>query len=157
MDPPPTAGPVSSASPEARLKDRLLEEIKKTKAVFYNMIVAQAQKIDVAADRVTFTFSPVQRALQGTVEQNRAWLEGLAHRVAGRKMAIAVVQGDAAGSSDAQGREASNPGAGNGGAATGSSTDKTRQSTLREQALADTSVQALLEVFPAEIRDVEEM
>jgi len=156
-DPRPTTGPVSTATPEAGLKDRLLEEIKKTKAVFYNMIVAQAQKIDVAADRVTFTFSPVQRALQGTVEQNRAWLEGLAHRVAGRKMAIAVVQGEASGSSETPGREASNPGARSGGAATGSSTDKTRQSTLREQALADTSVQALLEVFPAEIRDVEEM
>ena len=34
-------------------------------------------------------------------------------------------------------------------------TDK--KSALREQALADASVQALLEVFPAEIRDVEEM
>jgi len=32
-----------------------------------------------------------------------------------------------------------------------------RKSTLREQALADAGVQALLEVFPAEIRDVEEM
>jgi hypothetical protein len=32
-----------------------------------------------------------------------------------------------------------------------------RKSALREQALADAGVQALLEVFPAEIRDVEEM
>jgi hypothetical protein len=35
--------------------------------------------------------------------------------------------------------------------------DREKKSTLREQALADAGVQALLEVFPAEIRDVEEM
>jgi hypothetical protein len=34
-------------------------------------------------------------------------------------------------------------------------TDK--KSELREKALADTAVQTMLEVFPAEIRDVEEM
>ena len=32
-----------------------------------------------------------------------------------------------------------------------------KKSALREKALADAGVQALLEVFPAEIRDVEEM
>jgi len=32
-----------------------------------------------------------------------------------------------------------------------------KKTALREQALADAGVQALLEVFPAEIRDVEEM
>jgi hypothetical protein len=32
-----------------------------------------------------------------------------------------------------------------------------RKTALRDQALADAGVQALLEVFPAEIRDVEEM
>jgi hypothetical protein len=32
-----------------------------------------------------------------------------------------------------------------------------KKTELREQALADAGVQALLEVFPAEIRDVEEM
>ena len=39
----------------------------------------------------------------------------------------------------------------------GGNGDSNRKSTLREQALADAGVQALLEVFPAEIRDVEEM
>ena len=32
-----------------------------------------------------------------------------------------------------------------------------KKSALKEQALADPGVQALFEVFPAEIRDVEEM
>ena len=35
--------------------------------------------------------------------------------------------------------------------------DADRKAALRQQALADAGVQALLEVFPAEIRDVEEM
>ena len=40
-------------------------------------------------------------------------------------------------------------------AADAKSTDK--KSALRDKALADAGVQAMLEVFPAEIRDVEEM
>ena len=144
-------------------KDDLLAEIKKSKAVFYNMVVAQAQKIEVAGDRVTFTFSPMQRTLSSTLEQHRTWLEGLALRLAGRRMAIVGVQGEASApllpsstsstsspgpGVDAPGHDASGPAVGAGEA---------RKSTLREQALADAGVQALLEVFPAEIRDVEEM
>ncbi len=35
--------------------------------------------------------------------------------------------------------------------------EKDRQSELRQQALADSGVQAMLDVFAAEIKDVEEM
>src|SRR5262245_42174260 len=49
------------ATPPGSLKDTLLSEIRKSKQVFYNMVVAQAQKIEVAGDRVTFTFAPNQR------------------------------------------------------------------------------------------------
>jgi hypothetical protein len=126
--------------------------------VFYNMVVAQAQKIEVAQDRVSFTFSPTQRTLFGALEQHRAWLEGLAQQLAGRRIAIVGVQeaaapepgtpSPAAATSDAPGHAASGTAVNAGDA---------RKSTLREQALADAGVQALLEVFPAEIRDVEEM
>ena len=61
-------------------KDAFLAEIRKSKAVFYNTVVAQAQKIEVAGDRVTFTFSPTQRALREQFEQNRAWLESIAQQ-----------------------------------------------------------------------------
>jgi hypothetical protein len=153
---PPDKAPPSSGA-DAGVKVRVLEEIKASKAVFYNMVVAQAQQIDLAADRLTFTFSPSQRTLGDSVEQNRPWLEGLAQRSAGRKLAIVVVQGQAAPNGDAPGGQATGQGARNGGAVTANGGDRGRQSALREQALADTSVQALLEVFPAEIRDVEEM
>ena len=107
------------------------------------MVVAQAQKIEVAADRVTFTFSPNQRALRDTFEQNRGWLESLAQQVAGRRIAAACVVGappDAAVQPAAEDRTAAD-----------------KKSALRQQALADAGVQTMLEIFPAEIRDVEEM
>ena len=113
------------------------------------MVVAQAQKIEVAGDRVTFTFSPNQRALRDTFEQNRAWLESIAQQVAGRRITAACVLGDGV-AEPTRGRRPRDV----------KSADKKsadRKSALREQALADAGVQTMLEVFPAEIRDVEEM
>ncbi len=138
--------------PEAGFKDALLAEIRKGKAVLYNTVVAQAQRIDVTADRVTFTFSPSQRALRDAVEQYRPWLESVALQVAGRKIAIASTQQDAASAS----ASSSSPPTADAAAAAADEA-KTKKSALREQALADAGVQTLLEVFPAEIRDVEEM
>ncbi len=124
-------------------KDALLAEIRKTKVAFYNTVVAQAQKIEAAGDRLTFTFAPHQRTLQGMLEEKRAWLETLALDVSGRKIVLAAVQGEVAPAPAAE------------AAATAAAAEK--KSALREQALADAGVQAMLEVFPAEIRDVEEM
>jgi DNA polymerase-3 subunit gamma/tau len=139
--PPAAASPqavearTSAPSDAAGFKDALLAQIKNGKPVFYNMVVAQAQTIEAAADRVTFTFSPNQRALSTTFEQNRAWLESIAQQVAGRRItASCVVAAPAAGVTAAE-----------------------KKSALRQQALADAGVQTMLEIFPAEIRDVEEM
>jgi DNA polymerase-3 subunit gamma/tau len=131
-----------AAAPAGSFKDALLAEIRKTKAVFYNTVVAQAQRIDVTADRVTFTFSAAQRALRDVFEQNRGWLESVAQQVSGRRISVAAGQIDqpAPKPVDASGSDAAD-----------------KQAALRQQALADAGVQAMLEVFPAEIRDVEEM
>ncbi len=139
----PGEGPAGSARlpPAAgNIKDAFLAEIRKAKVVFYNMVVAQAQKIDVANDRVTFTFTPNQRALRDQVEQQKSWLESIAQQATGRKIAIA----------SAMSEPASAPAAGSQPAA-----DK--KTALRDKALADPAVQTMLEVFPADIRDVEEM
>ena len=104
------------------------------------MVVAQAQKIEVVGDRVTFTFSPNQRTLRDTFEQNRGWLESVGQQVAGRRI-VFTAQGDAASPAPAEaGQKAPD-----------------KKAALREQALADAGVQTMLEMFPAEIRDVEEM
>jgi DNA polymerase III subunit gamma/tau len=160
---------------EGNLKDALLAEIKKAKSVFYNMVVAQAQKIEIAGDRLTFTFSATQRTLCDTVDQHKAWLEGLAQQLSGRRIAVARVLEEAAPLPSQAARKTETSGkvsAASGVAAPVNDIsdindlnhvnnlnagDSARKSTLREQALADAGVQALLEVFPAEIRDVEEM
>jgi DNA polymerase-3 subunit gamma/tau len=139
------AAPASTPSPETvesspDFKDTFLAEIRRTKFVFYSAVVVQAQNIEVAADRVTFVFSASQRVLRDNVEQHRAALEAAAQKVAGRRMAVAAVLNEATPS----GPLPSDPQEG-------------KKTELREQALADAGVKALLEVFPAEIRDVEEL
>jgi DNA polymerase III subunit gamma/tau len=138
--------PKMAATPIASgdFKNALLAEIRKSKVAFYNTVVAQAQRIEATGDRLTFTFAPNQRALQAMFEEKRAWLEGLAFDVSGRKIALSVIQGDA-------------PPASSGEAAATAAAAAEKKSALREQALADAGVQAMLEVFPAEIRDVEEI
>ncbi len=146
--PPPSAPPPSASTPS--LRDALLNEIRKSKMVFYNTVVAQAQKIEVIGDRVTFTFSPNHRSLRDMFEQSRPSLEAMAQQVSGRKIAIASVQVDGAGAAAANAPADADP-------AAASAAKADRKSALKEQALKDSNVQAMLEVFPAEIRDVEEM
>ena len=92
---------------------------------------------------------PETRALRDALEQNRPWLETLAQQLGGRKIGVVGVQTDASAVTDTQSSEKA------GGSAEKSAAD--RKSALREQAMADAGVRALLEVFPAEIRDIEEM
>ncbi|HZP48675.1 MAG TPA: DNA polymerase III subunit gamma/tau [Vicinamibacterales bacterium] len=134
------------APPAGNAKDAFLAEIRKQKMVFYSTIVAQAQKIDVTGDRITFTFSANQRSLRDALEEKRSWLESVAQQATGRRFAVGSVHlTDTAGGAPS-------------GAAPSDTADKADKKTaLREQALADPGVQAMLEVFPADIRDVEEM
>ena len=127
-----------------QLKEAFLNEVQKSKKFFYGTVVAQAQRIDVEGDRVVFTFAPQHRALRDQLDQTRIWLDALATQLSGRKMSVASAEGAA---------PASKPGA-PGPAAP--APQKDRQSDLRQQALADSGVQAMLDVFAAEIKDVEE-
>jgi len=147
---PPAASNLPSTPPAAsNLKDALLNEIRKSKVVFYNTVVAQAQKIEVSGDRVTFTFAAAHRSLRDMFEKDRALIESMAQQVSGRRIAVASVQLDAngAGAGAATADAPARPPA--------AKPDK--KTELKEQALKDANVQAMLEVFPAEIRDVEEM
>ena len=157
---PAHGGPNMAAASAAALKDLLLAEIRKSKAVFYGTVVAQAQKIEVNPGKVTFTFSANQGALRAMFEQNRAWLESVADKLAGRKVAVESTQtGPAAATVESApaGGGADKTATDKNGAAEGPSNRPDRKTVLKEQALADAGVQAMLEVFPAEIRDVEEM
>src|SRR4029453_13704502 len=138
----------ASSNETTTFKDAFLAEIRKTKVVFYNTVVAQAQKIDVAMDRITFTFSATQRTLRDVFDQNRAWLESTAEQVARRKVGVSAVQTEPA---------AAEPSSTAPSATAPPDPAAVKKASLREQAMADTGVQAFLEVFPAEIGDVEEM
>jgi len=133
---------------DARLKDKLLAEIRSGKATFYSTVVAQAQRIDAANDRVTFVFGPAHSALRGLFDQQRAWLDAAAERVAGRKIAV-VSELVAAAPSNSFAYPAQ--------AVPTPVQPAEKKRDLKAEAMSSSTVQAMLDVFPAEIRDVEEM
>ena len=145
-----SAAPVAPAAKgplAANVKDSLLGEIKAGKPFFYNTVVAQAQKIEVTGDRVTFVFSPTHRALREQFEQSRAWVETTAERVVGRRVMVESTQGAAPAPGTAE----------TGAKAQSSSASGPDKRDLKADAMSSSAIQAVLEVFPAEIRDVEEM
>ncbi len=144
---PADAMPAVQQVAAADLKDAFLSEVRKSKKFFYGTVVAQAQRIDIDGDKVVFTFAPQHRALRVHLDQTRAWLDALASQLSGRKMTVASAEGVAASSSAKPGAQPP------------SAEPRTndRQNDLRQQALADSGVQAMLDVFAAEIKDIEEM
>jgi DNA polymerase-3 subunit gamma/tau len=141
------AAPTVQRVAPGELKDSFLNEIRKSKKYFYGTVVAQAQRIDIDidGDRVVFTFAPQHRALRDQLEQSRSWLDAMASQLSGRKMTVAALEGTAAAGSAQTTSEAP-----------GQAASKERQQDLRQQALSDSGVQAMLDVFAAEIKDVEE-
>jgi hypothetical protein len=141
---PATAQP----APAGDVKDRLLAEIQKTRKYFYGTVIAQAQRIEVDGDRVVMTFAPQHRALKQQLDQSRPWLEEMASKLAGRKMTVTGVEGQPAAG-------AAKPGEAGRGATSATDTDK--QTALKQKAMADSGVQAMLDVFRTDIKEVEEM
>ena len=82
----------SGAGSAAGLEERFLAELQRTKKFFHGTVAAQAREIAVENGRITFVFTSDQRTLAQQVEKGRPWLEPLAGKVAGRKMAVAVRQ-----------------------------------------------------------------
>ena len=140
----PDAGAAAAQAPLSgdAARQTFLMEIRKAKVMFYNTVVAQAQKIDFGNDRVTFAFLPAHRILGEQVEQNRPWLEQIAGAVAGRKMTVGAAQSEAA-------VDALPP--------PGSPVVASKPVDLKTTAMTDSAVQAMLDVFPAEIENVEEI
>ena len=149
----PTRGPATGTqTPEPRtpdpdkssFKDAFLSRIRAEKKFFYGTVVAQAQRIDVSGDRVVFSFAPNHKALRNQLDQNLPWLEGIAESVAGRRVTIASVE--TAGAS----QESAGP------ADRGEAPPRTANG-MRDEAMKNDGVQALLDVFGAEIKEIEEM
>ena len=133
-----SAAPVETAGPDP--KPAFLAAIREQNKVFYSMVVAQAQKVEVEGDTVVFTFTPVHKTLRSRLEEKRAWLEQVAQAAAGRRLQIVARE-----SAPVPAAPSAQP-----------STD-TRRADLVARAQAEPSVQAVLDVFGGEIEDVEEM
>jgi DNA polymerase III subunit gamma/tau len=139
VTPPPAPAPVA----ETTFKDRLLAEIKSAKATFYNLVVASAYRIDAVPSGVTFVFLPNQKNAKAQCEEQKAWLQQLAEKVAGRPVPVAVTTLE--------------------GPATSSPVpspppllQKASPEQLKEEAMANSTVQAVLEIFPVEKTTIEE-
>jgi DNA polymerase-3 subunit gamma/tau len=141
------SGPTVGA--DAGLKDKFLAEVRAGKGFFYNTVVAQAQRIDVTADRIAFSFLPTHRALREQFDQTKAWLEAAAEKVAGRKIAVSAVQAEGAAAPPAAAEPAP--------AETKRQTAPAGKRDLKAEAESSSAVQAVLEIIPGNIRDVEEM
>jgi DNA polymerase-3 subunit gamma/tau len=152
---------IPNPATDSIIKDRLLAEIRSGKAAFYNTVVAQAQRIDVAGDRITFVFGPAQSALRGWFDQQKAWLDAAAERVAGRKMPVTSELAAAGAASNLGSQtEKADPGSpipDPRSAIPDQGQNPDRKRDLKAEAMSSSAVQAMLDVFPAEIRDVEEM
>ena len=132
--------PLDSAT---ALKDALLAEIRTAKGFFYNTVVAQAHKIDVSSTGVTFSFLPAHRALREQFEQTQSWLEQIVEKLSGKKLSVVATQID---TMDASSNNVD-----------ASTVGQDVQQNLETKAKASSTVQDMLDVFPAKIRDVEEM
>ena len=132
-------------------KAKLMAEIKRTKKFFYGTVVAQAQRIEFRADQLVFAFTPAQKTLADQLTQNRVWLEGTIEKVLGRKLKVMSEQCAVLSEPES---EAKNP----------PDFDQQRRKTvdetsdvLRKRAMSDTVVKATLDVFSAEIDDVQKL
>jgi DNA polymerase III subunit gamma/tau len=141
--PPVPVSPKTATVAAGEGRDAFLVEIRKTKAAFYNTVVAQAQKIEFGPDRVTFSFLPAHRMLREQVETNRPWLEQIASSIAGKRMPVGAAQAE--GVPDRAAAVAGAPAA------------QPKPPDLKTTAMSDSAVQAMLDVFPAEIENVEEI
>ena len=142
---PGTLGTSGTPGTHGTLKDALLSEIKAAKPVFYNVVVAAAYRIDVTPGAVSVVFQPNQKVARQQCEEQRAWLQGLAEKVMGRPVVVSI--------------SVERRGAVGVDTATAAPAQPARPSPeeVARDAMANATVQAVLEIFPVEKTTVEEI
>jgi DNA polymerase-3 subunit gamma/tau len=149
------------------LRDALLAETRAAKHVLYSMAIAQASRIDVAEDRVAFTFTALQKMSRAQVDANREWLESAAQRLAGRRISVMTLEAPAS-TAASPAASAEPPGAArqtNGGSESRAAERQAGEAAAgvpaggdaRREAMESPVLRDLLDVFPAHITDIEEM
>jgi DNA polymerase III subunit gamma/tau len=158
------AVPVKAASPapspklqapspqtgDSDFKDRFLSELKAAKSTFYNLVVASAFRIDASTSGIVFSFLPNQKNAKSQCDEQKAWLQSIAEKVAGRPVPVSITVADAGTSpASASAREQS-------GELRRDPAQKSSPDDLKAEAMANSTVQALLEIFPVEKTTIEE-
>jgi DNA polymerase-3 subunit gamma/tau len=144
----PTSGTLGTLGADA-FKDKLLAEVMAGKSTFYNLVVASAFRIDASAAGVTFAFLPNQKNARSQCEEQKAWLATIAEKVAGKPVPISITvaeSGSSASARDPSGEAASGREAG----------PKSSNDDLKAEAMANSTVQAVLEIFPVDKTTIEE-
>jgi DNA polymerase-3 subunit gamma/tau len=147
-----TPGPAASGSDSA-FKDRFLAELKSSKSTFYNLVVASAFRIDASPAGVTFAFLPNQKNAKSQCDEQKAWLQSIAEKVAGKAVPITVTveagSPPAPAAASASAREES-------GELRRDGLGQKPSPDVKAEAMANSTVQALLEIFPVEKTTIEE-
>lgn len=150
----PGAAPAAPASSGAggavgtdQYRDALLAEIKAAKPIFYNLVVAQAFRIDATAEGVTFTFQPNQKVPRQQADDNRGWVQDLVERLTGRRLPVTVVVADAAAAASPM--PAASPATGS-GAGAGTAAAPAAPGASGVSPLEHDTVKSILEMFPVE-------
>jgi DNA polymerase-3 subunit gamma/tau len=130
-----------SEAAQGRFREAFLAEVKRTRGqADWGMVFMPARRVDVEVGSVTFVYEVQPKLMATRFEALKPELTTLATGLAGRPMTVSCrVEGGA-------------PAPGAAAAPTQGEKDKLKASVMQEPA-----VQALLDVFPADIRDVEEV
>ena len=139
---PSPAPPAATLEAGRSFKDALLSAIKGSKPTFYNLVVAQAYRIDASEGGVTFTFQANQRMPRQQCEEHRAWLQSIVETVAGRPLPVAIAVSEAPAPTSTSAAPAP---------ARAAAPDDQR----RQKAMEHETVRTLLEVFPVEKTSIE--
>ncbi|MBY0494991.1 MAG: DNA polymerase III subunit gamma/tau [Cyanobacteria bacterium] len=145
-----------AAGSENAFKDRFLAEVKSGKSTFYNLVVASAFRIDASASGIVFTFLPNQKNAKSQCDEQRAWLASIAEKVAGKPVPVSVAVAEASASAPAQAAELRRDSAREQSGEL--RRDKLSQTAddLKAEAMANSTVQAVLEIFPVDKTTIEE-
>jgi len=153
----PAVAPAPKSTPgtigtDGSLKDAFLSEIKSAKSTFYNLVVASAYSIEVSADKIVFAFQPNKKNAKQQCEDQKTWLTTVAEKVAGRPVTVAIVTADA----DAMPSPVLSNLGSRVAASKGQPRDLSSEALTKEEAMANSTVQAVLEIFPVDKTTIEE-
>ena len=110
-------------------------------------MVASAYRIDASPSGVSFVFLANQKNAKAQCEEQKAWLQSLAEKVAGKPVPVSVVVAEGSASAREHSGEPrrEEPAA-----------QKSSPEALKAEAMANSTVQAVLEIFPVEKTTIEE-